>query len=95
MEAIHPRRPVPPQYGAKQGVRCSPRKGHASERAAVAVAKTAGQGEAVALERAVEAETRAQAAQTAYEQANDAARKASQWATAEARRTSRIRPFFG
>ena len=62
---------------------------------AKAIADQAKAAEAEALVAAAEADARAQAAETAFEQANDAARKASWWAAAEARKTSRIRPFFG
>ena len=62
---------------------------------AKAVADQARAAEAKALVAAAEAEARAQAAETACEQANDAERKTSRWAAEEARRTSRIRPFFG
>ena len=53
-----------------------------------AFADQANAADAEALVAAAEAEARAQVAETACGQSNDAARKASQWAAAEARKTS-------
>ena len=55
---------------------------------AKALADQAKAAEAEALVAAAEAEARAQAAETACQQANELAERASQWAAAEARKTS-------
>ena len=70
------------------GLTAFARGAHAKAIRAKALADQAKAAEAEALVAAAEAEARAQAAETACQQANELAERASQWAAAEARKTS-------
>ena len=75
---------------APLGMTAFARVAHSKAIHATAVADQAKAAEAEALVAAALAEARAQAAETACEQVNGLAERASQWAAAEARQTSQI-----
>ena len=72
------------------GLTAFARGAHAKAIRAKSLADQAKAAEAEALVAAAEAEARAQAAETACQQANELAERASQWAAAEARKTSQV-----